>query len=1341
MRCRKYSLGFFLLIFGLFTLGNPSGQVNAAASFSRSPDLLVFSKVKNTGTTSARNVTVTNTSGSAISASMTLTGADAGQFAITSGGGSVSIGADSSHTVGIGFKPTSAGIKIALLQITVGSETETVELRGLGTDGEGGVNEPSLKRILDTLKISVNVGDDDPATVTIHSTLGGTSGMLGAEVPLQRLQKAGSGNVTIEVLAAYANNATPVARVGWYPIGRPGSRTQLFTVNNGSHQTLLPAISGSTSFDPGANAFGLYSIWTSFNNREVYSEDALNIWDTAHPHKMRFYPLGNNAYIAASDEFFCCQPFSFDYNDVVYIIRNVKPFTPTGSPQIRFENLDWVGLMGQGIPNTGWMNTWLTMSRIKTGITKHKFHDIATLRIHNDGGGTLTVSSLTISNTAWFRLVNNETSLSIPAGAFHDLKVQFIANSGAKGARTATLTLNTNNGNHTISLGGGYQEEPEDRFEYFMPDIIAAFGFKSVIGNIPGGQWLPAGEEVMSRRWRVVDASKGVYVRQLAAFHGCCASYHRAPFVMIFEGGGSAQFVHAEDYSQSLLPHNANSPSAGGAEMFVNRGGNFSLRIDGKTACDKPCENNHGIRYWPARDRNGALIPNTYIVAQDYVGVVGVTNYDYNDNVYLVTNIAPLDPIPVDLQVTGSTAPKIKVNSTLRYNFYVKNNSPFPAEQVKLAVTLPTGTTFMAAAAGCTPTTTSPVIVNCDLDTVAGGENRTITVDVRPTVVSTIVASATVSGKAQDFRPANNTTTLSVIVQEQVKPVAFNDEYQVERDTVLNTKIVNGVLANDVDDNYDALTAVKVSDPANGTLTLNTNGSFTYTPRPGYLGNDSFTYRARDGIDLSDNIATVTIRVVAPAPRAVNDPYTTPEDVPLNVNAAGGVLSNDTGGATTLTALLARAPSSASSFTLRPNGSFTYTPATDFFGTDTFVYVATDGVRNSLPATVTITVTSVSDAPVASADAYDVEEDDVLVVGAAHGVLANDYDGDGDPLMATLLANVQHGTLALAADGGFTYTPVAGYRGADGFTYTLSDGTGLTAVGSVTLAVAPTNRAPVLAADHFRAYRDMPLTLSASDGLGANDMHPDGAALSFELMANPSGLNLTISPNGGFTYTPAPGFVGLVRFAYRAWDAQGGSAVALATITVLDEDPPIQLIENGGFENNAARWTANTPGNNRVRCNTARRLFASEGNCAYQFMPSAVGSSLVQRPDAANLGAGARLTFSASVEGKNVVRNAAQMVLTVTYRNGQAPDRLRIRLPEGTYSYVTIAGSLDVRADVAGITVNITHTQRGTKGNFLIDDVRLVVDAITDTLPLTDALAEPSGLLPLPAAPDLRGAN
>src|SRR5437867_1473431 len=343
--------------------------------------------------------------------------------------------------------------------------------------------------------------------------------------------------------------------------------------------------------------------------------------------------------------------------------------------------------------------------------------------------------------------------------------------------------------------------------------------------------------------------------------------------------------------------------------------------------------------------------------------------------------------------------------------------------------------------------------------------------------------------KASDGQAQSGVATVTITVTPvNDAPVAANDDsYTTPEDTQL-TVIAPGVLANDSDVDADTLSAVLVSDPSHGTLTLNADGSLVYVPALNFNGIDSFTYKASDG-QAQSGVATVTITVtpVNDAPVAADDDtYTTPEDTQLTVSAPrseerrvgkeGGALR---------AALVSK--TNHSTLKLNRSGSLFYTPALNFNGIDSFTYKASDVQAQSGVATVTITVTPVNDAPVAADDdSYTTAEDTQLTVSAP-GVLANDSDVDGDALSAVLVSNPTHGTLTLNSDGSFTYMPALNFNGTDSFTYKASDGQAQSGVATVTIMVTPVNDAPVAANDDsYTTPEDTQLTVSAP-GVIADD--------------------------------------------------------------------------------------------------------------------------------------------------------------------------------------------------------------------------------------------------------------
>jgi Bacterial Ig domain len=194
-------------------------------------------------------------------------------------------------------------------------------------------------------------------------------------------------------------------------------------------------------------------------------------------------------------------------------------------------------------------------------------------------------------------------------------------------------------------------------------------------------------------------------------------------------------------------------------------------------------------------------------------------------------------------------------------------------------------------------------------------------------------------------------------------PVAVNDSYNTPFNTALNVA-APGVLGNDNANGGGTMTATLNTGPASGTLALNANGSFSYTPASGFTGNATFTYRANTAAGGQSAPATVTITVnPPPAPTAANDSYNTPFNTALNVSAPGVLGNDNSNGGGAMTAVLgSTTPSGVLS--LNANGGFTYTPNPGFTGTDTFTYQASNASGPGNLATVSIAVGPAPTGPV-----------------------------------------------------------------------------------------------------------------------------------------------------------------------------------------------------------------------------------------------------------------------------------------------------------------------------------------------------------------------------------------
>ena len=244
---------------------------------------------------------------------------------------------------------------------------------------------------------------------------------------------------------------------------------------------------------------------------------------------------------------------------------------------------------------------------------------------------------------------------------------------------------------------------------------------------------------------------------------------------------------------------------------------------------------------------------------------------------------------------------------------------------------------------------------------------------------------------------------------------------------------------------YKRQAPASVIAPASGALTFGANGTFTYTPNAGFNGTDSFTYEVTDGNGGSATATVnITVNSINDDPVAANDAFSTDEDTAYSATLGlDDLLQNDSdldGDTLTVTTVPVNGPSDGS-LVLRPDGTFTYTPDADFFGTDSFTYEVTDGNGGTAEATVNIMVDPVNDAPVANDDNFTVDEDDALTL-PLDVLLINDTDVDGDSLAIGNVIAPASGTLTFGANGTFTYTPDPDFNGTDSFTYEVTDGNG-----------------------------------------------------------------------------------------------------------------------------------------------------------------------------------------------------------------------------------------------------------------------------------------------------------
>ena len=261
-------------------------------------------------------------------------------------------------------------------------------------------------------------------------------------------------------------------------------------------------------------------------------------------------------------------------------------------------------------------------------------------------------------------------------------------------------------------------------------------------------------------------------------------------------------------------------------------------------------------------------------------------------------------------------------------------------------------------------------------------------------------------------------------------PQASDDSEITQEDTPVTT----AVLANDSGLDSTPLSLTIAGAPAYGSAAVNGDNSVTYTPAQNYHGEDQYDYQVCDSGGQCDTARVqLSVESVNDAPVANDDRTSLTEGVDLRID----VLANDTdvdGDPLEIASVTNPANGTASI----AGGLILYVPDSGFTGTDTFSYSVSDGQGGSDSASVVITVRLPGNQPVAADDFYNLGAENTLTV-AAPGVLGNDVSPGGTSLQAVLKSEPTHGTLTLNADGSFTYTPQAGYIGADQFTYTAND--------------------------------------------------------------------------------------------------------------------------------------------------------------------------------------------------------------------------------------------------------------------------------------------------------------
>ena len=391
--------------------------------------------------------------------------------------------------------------------------------------------------------------------------------------------------------------------------------------------------------------------------------------------------------------------------------------------------------------------------------------------------------------------------------------------------------------------------------------------------------------------------------------------------------------------------------------------------------------------------------------------------------------------------------------------------------------------------------------------------------------------SFTYSVQDEYGRDSAGAATVTLQVDLPAAPQALADSYSTSAETTLTETASGGLLANDTG---TGIAISSSSTPVDGSLTLNSDGSFTYVPASGGSGIEFFSYTIEDAFGRT---STADVRIDV-TPTVEDGSATTPYDTPLT-EAAPGVLSGAVGSGLRITSYNGHAGATVS---IDTDGALTFTPSPSFDGTYQFGFTAEDSSGLTVSGTFSVGV-GVPAAPVASTYQLTTAAGTSLHEDAADGALSQD---SGASITVTGSSDPSDGSVSLNPDGSFTYTPDGGFSGYDLFEYTITDAVGQTANGWVDIDVTP------LAVDQIV---DTPFETPITVGVLTGDLGSGLTAAA--LLTTPSGDGTWSFSDGSLTYSPASGFAGPAVFTYGFQDSSGQPATGTVTFDVGEPPAPL----------------------------------------------------------------------------------------------------------------------------------------------------------------------------------------
>jgi hypothetical protein len=1145
-----------------------------SATLTVSQSLMVFNAVENSTASPVETLTLTNTG----DAPLSLTGlsvvndpaqtANATQFTLVNAANEpASLAVGASFGLQVQYAANAIGLQYAIIDISSSDPVTPlaqVELHGIGTSGVGGGNQPSLELILQAYdEPNYNdVGETNEASAYYPEPPASNTD----EVALQELVKAGAGPVTIDVLASFTAASTKPYTLGWYsPADPSNSQQQLFYTPTSEAQSVYVQPEGLTSFDPGNAVFGFYnpSATVKVNNQLVtgYTQDDLNTFDTTDPRKFRFFPYENSSgqvvpdtYIMTSTEWY--NPSGYDFTNIVAIVSNVMPApsAPAG-PVLSITNPD-------ALPGS---NT-LIFNRIQgtNPTVGDTVHNTNTITLENTGEGNLTIDSVTVtatttdnSGSTQYELVNPPTfPLTLTPGQTQAIEIEFVlsqvnanghspnetnsaGNGGGGSDYPGVLSITSNDANApttSLPMEGWWQEHSENSNEPSLQtivDMMAGWGTEiassetNLLVESTSSTAAPTyyGEEVASAYWAEADPTQPVGVTQVDAFHTEGATSGLKYFAQGSPSSTTTILGTGTDVGQTFFPTNsAGTATASGSFTTTN---NFGFEVlNPNTYSDDTLNVNddasgHLIRFYPVRDASGNLVPNTYLLAVDYPTGAD-ENFDFNDNVYLITNIRPVATKTVSAPQTTAGAPApgavsaIAGASSVSVQWEPVIDTALVGYNIYSSLSPTTGYTLLNS---------TPVSGDSYIDTTAlAGETvyyRVAAVDslgiglgTQTSVLTSGTASNSLATTAINETPTGSTTTITT-----------GSAYTVTAGGPGVTGTTDGFryIADSQTGNFDVAVQVSSITVAGNFATagimardgLGDNGANVYMSAS--PANDRFKYRTTDGGTEAVTVGSATLSY---------------PNVWVRLTRVGDVFT----GYTSTDGIVW---SMVSSVTL---ASF---PTTCYLG---LAVASNDSNQTTTAQLAHYGNTPTYNGPVTTPETYTVGTGQT----ATEAVLTNDVDPTGTIVPGTFTITSppnQGGTASFNATSGMlSYTAAAGFTGVETLTYTVADSNGVVS-SPTTLTFDVIEGGPVGVPSTFQAVAGQvaELNVLANDTDATSTIDPTTVTI---VTPPTSGASVTVdSTTGEIAYLAPTSFTGTDTFSYTVADENGGISVA-TTVTV-----------------------------------------------------------------------------------------------------------------------------------------------------------------------------------------------